>query len=439
AAAVLGAVYDINLAFAALATVFAYGVFTLTVTEWRVKQRRRLNEADTELKARAIDSLTNFETVKAFAAEERETSRYDAALQSYNVRYVETSRSLSLMNAGQELIMNIGLLSVAGLAAWGAYQGRLGVGDVTAVVLMLSNLYRPLNILGWAWREIKQGGVDLEKLYGLLGMAAEVTDRPDAKPLTIANGEVRFEGVGFSHADRSAGLIDVDFVAPGGGKLALVGASGSGKSTLLKLLFRFYDVQRGRVSIDGQNVGDVTQSSLRNALGLVPQDVVLFNTTIADNISYAKPDATRAELIEAARRAQLLEFIEGLPQGWETRVGERGVKLSGGEKQRLGIARAILKDPPILVLDEATSALDSGTEEDVQQALNAASHGRTTLVVAHRLSTIADADEIIVLDAGRVVERGDHQSLIAKDGAYAKMWERQAKNSDQSVVETAAQ
>lgn len=430
ASVVLAHQFGWQMALVAVATVLIYTVFTLTITEWRVKQRRDLNIVDTELRARAVDSLTNFETVKAFAAEKRETGRYDEAYRAYNHRYVDTARSLALLNAGQELIMNVGLLGIAGLAAWGAVQGNMKPGDIATVTLILMNLYRPLNILGWAWREIKQGTVDLEKLYGLMGMASEVADAPDAKPLQVRGGAIAMENVSFSHDDRVAGLHDVSFSTSAGSKLALVGASGSGKSTLLKLVFRFFDPETGRVLFDGQDVKDVTQESLRNALGLVPQEVVLFNTTIRDNILYGRPDASQQEMEHAARQAQLLDFIESLPDGWETRVGERGLKLSGGEKQRVGIARAILKDPPVLVLDEATSALDSATEAEVQQALEAASQGRTTLVVAHRLSTIADADEILVIQGGGVAERGAHADLLAQDGLYAAMWARQAKVGD---------
>ena len=304
------------------------------------------------------------------------------------------------------------------------------VGDLTAVMLMLLSLYAPLNILGWAWREIKQGAVDLEKLYGLLAMKTEVADAPDAMPLSKPTGHVEFRDVGFNHEGRAVGVQDVSFDLLPGRKIAFVGTSGAGKSTLLKLLFRFYDVDQGSVLVDGQDVRSLTQESLRKALGLVPQDVVLFNDTIRSNIAYARPGASDEELRDAARRAQLLDFIESLPEGWTTRVGERGLKLSGGEKQRVGIARVILADPAILVLDEATSALDSATEEAVQDALEDASEGRTTLMVAHRLSTVKSADEIIVLEAGRVIERGTHADLLAKGGKYADMWERQAKSAE---------
>jgi ABC-type transport system involved in Fe-S cluster assembly fused permease/ATPase subunit len=424
---VLATLYGGWSALAAVMTVILYGLFTYWITSMRVVQQRRLNEADTELRARAVDSLNNFETVKSFAAEERETKHYDSAVRVYNARAVDTWRSLALLNAGQEFIMNLGLTVVAVLVAWATLGNGGRPGDLAAVTLIMMNLYRPLNVLGWAFREIKQGAVDLEKLYGLMGQSPEVADEPNAKQLTVKGGEVRFENVSFAHDGRSAGLEDVSFTVPPGRKIAIVGPSGSGKSTLLKLLFRFYDVNGGRVRVDGQDVRDVTQVSLREAIGLVPQDVVLFNSSLKENLIYGKPEASDEEVREAARKAQLADFIDSLPQGWETRVGERGVKLSGGERQRVGIARAILKNPAILVLDEATSALDSATEADVQGALDEAARGRTTLLVAHRLSTVAGADEIIVLDQGHIAERGTHAQLLARGGLYADLWNRQSR------------
>ena len=426
ASVLLATAYDPWLALIAVVTIVGYAVFTFLMTEWRVRQRRRMNEADTELRAGAIDSLTNFETVKAFAAEDRETDRFDSAMKAYNRRFVEASRSLTLLNAGQALIMNGGLMAMMGFTAWRVWQGNLQIGAIAAVMMLMMNLYRPLNILGWAWREIKQGAVDLEKLYGLMGMKNDVADKDDAPALTNPQGHVRFENVRFSHQGRAIGIKNVSFDVPAGKSVAFVGTSGAGKSTLLKLLFRFYDVESGRVLIDGQDARNVQQTSLRRALGLVPQDVVLFNDTIRANFAYGKPGASDAELEEAARRAQLLDFINSLPEGWNTRVGERGLKLSGGEKQRVGIARVILTNPAILVLDEATSALDSATEAAVQGALEEASKGRTTLIVAHRLSTVQTADEIIVLDAGEIIERGSHHALLALNGVYADMWQRQA-------------
>ncbi|MEO1305716.1 MAG: ABC transporter ATP-binding protein/permease [Pseudomonadota bacterium] len=434
ASVALGVAYDYRLSLIAIGAVILYVIATVIITEWRVRQRRRMNIADTRFRGIAVDILTNFETVKSFAAEDRETNRFSEAMRNYNLRYVDAVRSMYVLNFVQALIMNLGLLGVLTLSAWNVVEGRMEIGDLTATMLMLLTLYAPLNILGWAWREIKQGAVDLEKLYGLLGMIPEVADKPDAKILASPRGEVVFDQVSFTHDARAVGVKDVSFDLTEGKKIAFVGTSGAGKSTLLKLLFRFYDVQGGRVLIDGQDVRDLTQESLRQALGLVPQDVVLFNETIKSNIGYAKPDATMEELEDAARRAQLLDFIESLPDGWDTRVGERGLKLSGGEKQRVGIARVILADPAILVLDEATSALDSATEAAVQDALDEASKGRTTLMVAHRLSTVQNADEIVVLKAGQVIERGSHDSLLAAKGEYADMWARQAKRDALAVA-----
>lgn len=434
AAIALGVAFDIRLSLIAIFAVILYTTATIIITEWRVRQRRRMNEADTDLRAVSVDTLTNFETVKAFAAESRETQRFDRAMAEYNDRFVEAVRSMYLLNFVQALIMNMGLLAVLALSAWNYVQGTMQIGDLTAVMLVLLSLYAPLNILGWAWREIKQGAVDLEKLYGLLQMVPEIADKPTAQELHRPDGHVEFDSVSFTHDARSAGIHGIRFTVEPGRKIAFVGTSGAGKSTVLKLLFRFYEVQSGTVRIDGHDVRDLTQLSLRKALGLVPQDVVLFNDTLRANIAYARPDASDDDIRDAARRAQLLQFIESLPQGWQTRVGERGLKLSGGEKQRVGIARVILANPAILVLDEATSALDSATEEAVQQALDEASKGRTTLMVAHRLSTIHNADEIIVMQAGRIIERGSHYDLLAKQGEYADMWNRQAKRDALALV-----
>lgn len=434
AAIALAVAYDVFLAVIAVATIAIYVFSTVMITEWRVRQRRRMNEADTKFRGIAVDILTNFETVKSFAAEARETGRFNDAMRNYNHRYVDAVRSMYVLNGTQATVMSLGMLAALILSAWNVMQGSMEVGGLVAVQGLFLALYAPLNILGWAWREIKQGAVDLEKLYGLLGMKPEVADKPDAQVLAKPKGDVAFEAVSFTHDARAVGVSDVSFDLPAGKKIAFVGTSGAGKSTLLKLLFRFYDVLSGRVLVDGQDVRDLTQESLRQALGLVPQDVVLFNETIRSNIGYATPDATEDELRDAARRAQLLDFIESLPDGWDTRVGERGLKLSGGEKQRVGIARVILADPAILVLDEATSALDSATEAAVQEALDEASKGRTTLMVAHRLSTVQNADEIVVLKAGKVIERGTHDTLLAAEGEYADMWARQAKRDALAVA-----
>ncbi|MEM9571538.1 MAG: ABC transporter ATP-binding protein/permease [Pseudomonadota bacterium] len=434
ASVALAVAYDPRLGLVAIVTVVIYAISTIIITEWRVRQRRRMNVADTRFRGIAVDILTNFETVKSFAAERRETDRFDDAMRNYNTHYVEAVRSMYILNATQAFVMMFGMAVALILSAWNVSDGRMEIGGIIAVQMLFVSLYAPLNILGWAWREIKQGAVDLEKLYGLLGMKAEVADKPDAKTLTTPKGDVVFDNVSFTHDARSVGVQDVSFDLSAGKKIAFVGTSGAGKSTLLKLLFRFYDVNDGRVLIDGQDVRDLTQESLRQSLGLVPQDVVLFNETIGANISYAKPDASLDELRDAARRAQLLDFIESLPDGWETRVGERGLKLSGGEKQRVGIARVILANPAILVLDEATSALDSATEAAVQEALDEASKGRTTLMVAHRLSTVQNADEIVVLKAGKVIERGAHDDLLAAEGEYADMWARQAKRDALAVA-----
>ncbi|MEX0644022.1 MAG: ABC transporter ATP-binding protein/permease [Parvularculaceae bacterium] len=430
AAGVMAALYSWKLAAAAVVTIIAYTLFTVLVTEWRNALRREMNEADTELRAISVDTLANFETVKAFAAETREAGRYDGAMQVYNDRYVRTIQSLSVLNAGQEFVMTAGLFAAALFAAFAVRDGVMQAGDITAVILMLTNIYRPLNILGFAWREIKQGAVDIEKLFDLLDLKPEITDAPDAKEFVPAIGEVRFEDVGFSHEGRQSGLDGVSFVAPGGKFIGLAGPSGAGKSTVLKLLFRFYDPASGRILVDGQDLRGLKQNSLRGALGLVPQEVVLFNDTLRFNISYARPEASDEEILEAARRAQLDEFIASLPKGLETRVGERGLKLSGGEKQRVGVARAILLDPLILILDEATSSLDSETEKEVQEALAEAARGRTTIAVAHRLSTIAGADLILVLDSGRIVEEGRHDELLTANGLYAALWRRQTAGED---------
>lgn len=427
AALVLSSNYGWEFALIAVITVVIYMALTWSVTEWRVKIRRVMNEADNEASARAVDSLINFETVKAFAAERREAEAFDASMTRYADAAAKSQSSLALLNGTQALIMNGGLLAMALMAGWKAWNGQLQPGDVAAVTLILMNIYQPLNILGWAYREIKQGAVDMERVFETLALKPDVADAADAAPLALKGGAVRFEDVGFTHDGRSRSVEGVDFDIPAGSFVGICGPSGAGKSTVLRLLFRFYDPESGRVLIDGQDLRGVTQESLREALALVPQDVVLFNDTLRANIIYGRPDASEAEIRDVLKRARLDAFVDSLPDGLETVVGERGLKLSGGEKQRVGVARAILKNPAVLVLDEATSALDSQTERDVQIALAEAAKGRTTIAVAHRLSTIAGADRIIVLDDGHVAETGTHAELLARDGIYAGMWKRQSE------------
>lgn len=430
AAVVLGLRYGWLFAAIAAATVLVYGLLTLAITEWRLQFRREMNDADSEASGRAVDSLMNFETVKAFAAEARETGRYDRAVRAYAKASVQSNSSLQLLNAGQGLIQNLGLAAMVAAAGWHITGGAMGPGDIAAVVLVMLNLYGPLNILGFAWREIRQSSIDMEAMFALLDEAPDIADKPDAPALAVDGGRVEFDGVGFVHEGRHAGLSGVSFVAEPGQTVAVVGPSGAGKSTIVRLLFRFYDPQSGAVRIDGQDLRDVTQTSVRAAIGLVPQDVVLFNDTLGYNIAYGQPDASPEAIARAASLARLDALIASAPQGLDTKVGERGLKLSGGERQRVGIARAILKDPKVLVLDEATSSLDSVTEAEVREALEDAARGRTTLVVAHRLSTVAGADRILVLEAGRVAETGTHAELLALGGLYAGLWERQAKAAE---------
>jgi len=430
AASVAALLYGWEFSLIIVIAVVAYAVLTGLMTEWRVKIRRRMNEADTEVNARAVDTLTNFETVKAFAAERRESERFDQAKQRYAAAATESQQSLAGLNAAQSAIMNGGLLAVALTGAWKAFQGDLQPGDVAALTLMLMNVYQPLNILGWAYREIKQASVDLERLFQTLRIKPDVADVVGAPALTVQGGGVQFEAVSFAHDGRARSVSNMSFELKPGSFVGLAGPSGAGKSTLLRLLFRFYDPDQGRVLIDGQDIAKVDQISLREHLGLVPQDVVLFNDTLRENILYGRPDADEDALWDAVERAYLKDFVQSLPDGLETRVGERGLKLSGGEKQRVGVARAILKDPPILILDEATSALDSETEREVQAALAEAARGRTTIAVAHRLSTIARADQILVLEEGQVTEQGDHTALLALGGRYAAMWRQQAGTGD---------
>ena len=413
-----------------LVTVSVYMWFTYAATEWRIAIRRRMNESDTDANTKAIDSLLNYETVKYFTAEERETRRYDRSMERYENASVKSYTSLAALNAGQALIFTLGLAAVMVMCALDVKSGRNTVGDFVMINAMMIQLYQPLNFMGMVYREIKQATVDIEIMFSILNRPAEIVDRPDAKPLRISNGSVRFENVAFAYDAKRPILKGVSFEVPAGKTIAIVGPSGAGKSTISRLLFRFYDVTGGRISIDGQDVRDVTQASLRAAIGMVPQDTVLFNDTVRYNIRYGRWEASDDEVEEAARLAQIDTFIRNSPYGYETEVGERGLKLSGGEKQRVAIARTILKAPPILVLDEATSALDSHTEREIQDALERVSRNRTTLVIAHRLSTIVGADEIIVLDKGVIAERGNHFELLACGGLYASMWNRQREAAE---------
>jgi ATP-binding cassette, subfamily B, heavy metal transporter len=406
-------------------TVALYMWYTYLATEWRIGIRRKMNESDSDANTKAIDSLLNYETVKYFGAEARERARYDRSMARYEETSVEAYVSLAVLNAGQAAIFTLGLTATMGLCVFGIRDGTHTVGDFVMINAMMIQLYQPLNFMGMVYREIKQAVIDIEAMFTLLGRDPEIKDAPGAKPLTVSAGAIRFEDVSFSYEPARPILKGVSFEVPAGRTVAIVGPSGAGKSTISRLLFRFYDVTSGRITIDGQNIRDVQQTSLRNALGMVPQDTVLFNDTVRYNIRYGRWDATDAEVEEAASHAQIDAFIRAAPKGYDTEVGERGLKLSGGEKQRVAIARTILKAPPILVLDEATSALDSHTEREIQDALDRVSRNRTTLVIAHRLSTIIAADEIIVLDNGVIVERGTHQRLLADGGLYASMWNRQ--------------
>ncbi len=408
-----------------LATVACYMVFTYLATEWRINIRRRMNDSDTDANVKAIDSLLNYETVKYFVAEEREARRYDRSMARYEQASVEAYVSLAVLNAGQATIFTIGLAAAMVLCAYGIKDGTHTVGDFVMINAMMIQLYQPLNFMGMVYREIKQAVIDIETMFAILSRKPEIEDRPDAKPLKVGAATIRFENVSFAYEPARQILKGLSFEVPAGRTVAIVGPSGAGKSTISRLLFRFYDVTGGRIEIDGQDIREVTQSSLRAAIGMVPQDTVLFNDTIRYNIRYGRWEAGDAEVEEAARLAQIDGFIRLAPKGYETEVGERGLKLSGGEKQRVAIARTILKGPPILLLDEATSALDSHTEKEIQDALDRVSRNRTTLVIAHRLSTIVGADEIIVLDQGVIAERGTHHGLLAKGGLYASLWNRQ--------------
>jgi ABC-type transport system involved in Fe-S cluster assembly fused permease/ATPase subunit len=413
-----------------LGVVALYMAYTYKATEWRINIRRRMNDSDTEANVKAVDSLLNYETVKYFVAEEREARRYDRSMERYETASVQAYVSLAVLNAGQAAIFTVGLAAVMVMCAYGIKEGTNTVGDFVMINAMMIQLYQPLNFMGMVYREIKQAVIDIEKMFAILAREPEIKDKPGAKPLDVKRGAIRFENVSFAYDPEREILKGISFEVPAGHRVAVVGPSGAGKSTISRLLFRFYEVSGGRISIDGQDIRDVTQKSLRSAIGMVPQDTVLFNDTIRYNIRYGRWEATDAEVEEAARLAQIDDFIRLSPKGYDTEVGERGLKLSGGEKQRVAIARTILKAPPILLLDEATSALDSHTEMEIQDALERVSENRTTLVIAHRLSTIISADEIIVLDRGVIVERGSHHQLLAKGGLYASMWNRQREAAE---------
>ncbi|HSM96830.1 MAG TPA: ABC transporter ATP-binding protein/permease [Rhizomicrobium sp.] len=408
-----------------LAMVVAYVWFTFAITRWRIQFRRDMNQSDQDANTKAVDSLLNYETVKYFNNEEHETRRFDKSMEKYSRASIQAQLSLSILNTGQAFIMAVGLGIVMWLTAVGISQGRFSVGLFAAANAILIQLYVPLNLLGTVYREITQAMVDMDSMFRLLHQPQEVKDKPGAKPLVVSGGEIRFDNVVFAYEPARIVLKGISFTVPAGKTVAVVGPSGAGKSTISRILYRFYDIKSGSVTIDGQDIRDVTQASLREKIGIVPQDTVLFNDTVRYNIAYGRIGATEAEIKDAARHAQIDPFIRELPLGYESMVGERGLKLSGGEKQRVAIARTILKNPPILLLDEATSALDTGTEREIQGALQEVSRNRTSLVIAHRLSTVVDADEILVLDHGEIIERGRHSQLLALNGHYASMWNKQ--------------
>ncbi|MGV6889198.1 ABCB family ABC transporter ATP-binding protein/permease [Rhodophyticola sp. SM2404] len=430
---ILALVFDINYLLVLAVTITLYVWFTFKVTEWRVKIRKEMNDQDTDANQKAVDSLLNFETVKYFGAERREAARYDSAMERYEDAAIRTNYSLAFLNFGQSLIITTGLVIVMVMAAIGVNDGTLTVGDFVMVNAYMIQITMPLNFLGTVYREIRQALVDMGEMFTLLEQPADVQDRATAQPLEVTGGEVRFDDVRFSYDPARPILKGVSFRVAPGETVALVGPSGSGKSTIGRLLFRFYDVEGGAVSIDGQDLRDVTQESLHARIGVVPQDTVLFNDTIRYNIAYGRPEASFAEIEAAAKAAKIHDFILALPEGYETTVGERGLKLSGGEKQRVGIARTLLKDPPILLLDEATSALDTETERDIQGELKMMGEGRSVITIAHRLSTVVEADQIIVLEAGEIVEYGTHDALLTRGGRYASMWHRQMAEEEDAA------
>jgi ATP-binding cassette subfamily B protein len=424
--------FGLGLVAATAVMVAAYIRFTRLVTDWRTKLRVEMNDLDTGAVARAVDSLLNYETVKYFGAEEREAARYGKAVRRYADAAVKNETSLAWLNIGQSLITNVMMAGAMGFVVWGWSKGRFSTGDVVVVNTLLAQLFRPLDLLGMVYRTIRQGLIDMEAMFALIDTPAEVVDVPDAVPLQVSAGLIRFEGVHFGYEPGREILKGIDLEVRPGSTTAIVGPSGAGKSTLSRLLFRFYEPQAGRITIDGQDIAKVTQKSLRAALGIVPQDTVLFNDTIGYNIGYGREGAGAEEIVAAARGAAIHDFVASLPQGYEAMVGERGLKLSGGEKQRVAIARTLLKDPPILILDEATSALDSRTEAAIQETLQGVTRQRTSLVIAHRLSTVVDADQIVVLDEGRVAERGTHAQLLRRQGLYAEMWARQQRERERA-------
>jgi len=422
--------YDVWFAVITMICLGLYIIFSLWITEWRMQFRRTMNDMDSKANTRAIDSLLNYETVKYFGAEEFEARRYDENLASWESAAVKNQTSLGLLNFGQGAIIGLGMTALLALASDGVVKGTLTMGDLVLINAYLLQLFLPLNFLGFVYREIKHSLADMEKMFSLLKQPQDVKDKPDAKPLIVSGGTIEFDNVHFGYQTQRPILIGCSFSVPAGKKVAVVGPSGAGKSTIARLLFRFYDIDGGRISIDGQDLRDVTQESVRAAIGIVPQDTVLFNDTIYYNIAYAKPDVPREEIIRAAKMAHIHDFIESLPDGYNALVGERGLKLSGGEKQRVAIARTILKNPRIMLFDEATSALDSKSEQAILASLRDVAENHTTLVIAHRLSTVVDADQILVLDQGKVSERGTHQELLALGGLYANMWHLQQQHRD---------